>query len=617
MTATSPRLQWCRTRLSWSDTEWQRVIFSDESRFSLGGDAQRICVWRHRGQHRDGRFVVTRPEGLVSFHLTPTAPSAGTVSKVNVAVYQEGLEPFILPAADQLYGDADFIFQQDSAPAHSAKATSTWFKDHGSSDVSRSVGDSVQLDIQLPVPEFDDFIWVFNRTTNILKYYKETNRTKAYPGYEGRVEFNYRNYSLTLKNLQKTDRGLYEARASAAQVTVVAEYRLSVLDPVEAPVLNPQSSNYTCNITLTCRGHDLSISSSCNTKTCEEKEVTSPRGITLSLSINGSSIICNHSNPVSWKEAVLETVELERLCADGGGTSPLNWLLLGGGAVVIIIIIIIIIITLTAVFIRLCLRRRKSTESCHTDLSGFVGNSVQLDTQEPVPEFASLTWLFNRTNNIVEYIKEFKRIKPSSGYKDRVEFNEGNYSLTLKNLQKTDSGLYEARVSGDQVTVVAGFSLSVLGSSNVSRSVGDSVQLDIQRPVAEFDDIIWRFNSNNILKYYKEINKTRPFPGYEDRVEFNYRTYSLTLKNLQKTDSGLYEARASDVQVTVVAEYRLSVLGKCYSVEFRGRKNAVPTQHNTTTPPQHILLSSVTMTVLNTTSPSPKTAVVSYQTVME
>jgi len=35
------------------------------------------------------------------------------------------------PAPDQLYGDADFIFQQDLAHAHSAKATSTWFKDHG------------------------------------------------------------------------------------------------------------------------------------------------------------------------------------------------------------------------------------------------------------------------------------------------------------------------------------------------------------------------------------------------------------------------------------------------------------------------------------------------------
>ncbi|KAI4876901.1 hypothetical protein NFI96_008614 [Prochilodus magdalenae] len=52
-------------------------------------------------------------------------------SKVNAAIYQEVLEHFMPPAADQLYGDADFIFQQDLAPAHSAKATSTWFKDHG------------------------------------------------------------------------------------------------------------------------------------------------------------------------------------------------------------------------------------------------------------------------------------------------------------------------------------------------------------------------------------------------------------------------------------------------------------------------------------------------------
>uniref|UniRef100_A0A6Q2YF13 Glypican 6b n=1 Tax=Esox lucius TaxID=8010 RepID=A0A6Q2YF13_ESOLU len=40
-------------------------------------------------------------------------------SKVNAAVDQEVLEHIMLPAADQLYGDADFIFQQDLAPAHS------------------------------------------------------------------------------------------------------------------------------------------------------------------------------------------------------------------------------------------------------------------------------------------------------------------------------------------------------------------------------------------------------------------------------------------------------------------------------------------------------------------
>ncbi|KAI4884827.1 hypothetical protein NFI96_021003 [Prochilodus magdalenae] len=66
-------------------------------------------VWRKRGEAQNARCLR---------------------SKVNAAIYQEVLEHFMLPAADQLYGDADFIFQQVLAPAHSAKATSTWFKDH-------------------------------------------------------------------------------------------------------------------------------------------------------------------------------------------------------------------------------------------------------------------------------------------------------------------------------------------------------------------------------------------------------------------------------------------------------------------------------------------------------
>ncbi len=52
-------------------------------------------------------------------------------STVNAAIYQEILEHFMLLSADKLYGDADFIFQQDLAPAHTAKGTKSWFNDHG------------------------------------------------------------------------------------------------------------------------------------------------------------------------------------------------------------------------------------------------------------------------------------------------------------------------------------------------------------------------------------------------------------------------------------------------------------------------------------------------------
>ncbi len=50
-------------------------------------------------------------------------------SKVNAAVYQDILEHLMLSPADKLYGDADFLFQQDFR-THSAKTTSKWFANH-------------------------------------------------------------------------------------------------------------------------------------------------------------------------------------------------------------------------------------------------------------------------------------------------------------------------------------------------------------------------------------------------------------------------------------------------------------------------------------------------------
>ncbi len=58
------------------------------------------------------------------------APLCFLKTKVNAPVYQQILEHFMLPSADQLFKDADFIFQQDLTPAHTAKNTRSWLNDH-------------------------------------------------------------------------------------------------------------------------------------------------------------------------------------------------------------------------------------------------------------------------------------------------------------------------------------------------------------------------------------------------------------------------------------------------------------------------------------------------------
>ncbi|GFT25477.1 transposable element Tc1 transposase [Trichonephila clavipes] len=44
------RLQWCQARSMSNVTDWQKVVLSDESRFVLGTDDNRVRVWMHPGE---------------------------------------------------------------------------------------------------------------------------------------------------------------------------------------------------------------------------------------------------------------------------------------------------------------------------------------------------------------------------------------------------------------------------------------------------------------------------------------------------------------------------------------------------------------------------------------
>ncbi|GFU93550.1 HTH_Tnp_Tc3_2 domain-containing protein [Trichonephila clavipes] len=54
------RLQWCKARSMWNVTDWQKVVFSDESRFVLGTHDNRVRVWRHPGERYNSPHTVLR-----------------------------------------------------------------------------------------------------------------------------------------------------------------------------------------------------------------------------------------------------------------------------------------------------------------------------------------------------------------------------------------------------------------------------------------------------------------------------------------------------------------------------------------------------------------------------
>ncbi|GFW49196.1 uncharacterized protein TNCV_3057061 [Trichonephila clavipes] len=66
MTAIPQRLrweasdEWCCTRRDWLATEWNQVLFSDESGFNFRSDDNRVRVWRSRRERLNPAFTLHR-----------------------------------------------------------------------------------------------------------------------------------------------------------------------------------------------------------------------------------------------------------------------------------------------------------------------------------------------------------------------------------------------------------------------------------------------------------------------------------------------------------------------------------------------------------------------------
>ncbi|GFX91231.1 HTH_Tnp_Tc3_2 domain-containing protein [Trichonephila clavipes] len=120
------RLDFCRPRATWSVTDWRRVIFSDESRFSLSADDHRTRVWRRTGQRSDPAFIVERHTAISQGVPVWGAISWDTRSSLVVLLgtltarryVDDILTPIVLPMLSSRPGA---IYQQDITRPHTAR----------------------------------------------------------------------------------------------------------------------------------------------------------------------------------------------------------------------------------------------------------------------------------------------------------------------------------------------------------------------------------------------------------------------------------------------------------------------------------------------------------------
>ncbi|GFW42868.1 transposable element Tcb2 transposase [Trichonephila clavipes] len=130
LTPTHQRLrsEWCRARGNWSAAEWNQVDFSDESRFNLSSDDNRVRVWRTRAERLNYAFALQRHTarttgvmvwGAIAHNTrSPLLLIRGTMTSQRYV--HDILQPHVLPHMQRLPGA---IFQPDNARPHMARVS--------------------------------------------------------------------------------------------------------------------------------------------------------------------------------------------------------------------------------------------------------------------------------------------------------------------------------------------------------------------------------------------------------------------------------------------------------------------------------------------------------------
>ncbi|GFX79330.1 transposable element Tcb1 transposase [Trichonephila clavipes] len=131
------RRQWCRAHRQWTPQQWQQVIWSDESTFTLFQTTGRVYVWRtpkeafalecivRTVKHGGGSLMVWR---AISWRgLGPLVTLHG---KVKAAHYVNILGDQVHPFVQTSFPGECPLYQDDNVPIHTAKIVQEWFAEH-------------------------------------------------------------------------------------------------------------------------------------------------------------------------------------------------------------------------------------------------------------------------------------------------------------------------------------------------------------------------------------------------------------------------------------------------------------------------------------------------------
>ncbi|GFV74319.1 transposable element Tcb1 transposase [Trichonephila clavipes] len=127
------RLQWYQARSMWNVIDWQKVVFSDESRFVLGTEDNRVRVWRRPGERYNSPHTVlhhtARTSGVMVWGTIAYDNRSTLIVMRGTLMSQRYVDDILRPHVGLfLNGLLGAYFQQDNARPHTARVSQDFLR---------------------------------------------------------------------------------------------------------------------------------------------------------------------------------------------------------------------------------------------------------------------------------------------------------------------------------------------------------------------------------------------------------------------------------------------------------------------------------------------------------
>uniref|UniRef100_A0A8C1P956 Immunoglobulin domain-containing protein n=1 Tax=Cyprinus carpio TaxID=7962 RepID=A0A8C1P956_CYPCA len=235
------------------------------------------------------------------------------------------------------------------------------------------------------------------------------------------------------------------------------------------------------------------------------------------------------------------------------------------------------------IFVPVCVLQHGVSGADNVSVSVMEGDSVTLHTDVKTSQQEKIKWYFNdvRIAQISDYLsKTCTDVQCNEGterFRDRLVLDHQTGSLTITNINTTDSGLYHLKIISSNsisekifsiiVHDVPGAELNKMQAKSVKE--GESVTLDPAVMKNPDDLMTWYFNDTFIAKINGDPSKIcrddqceDADERFRDRLKLDHQTGSLTIMNPRTTDSGLYHLEIITNSSSICRRHIISIFSE-------------------------------------------------------